>query len=65
MALLYFPEGTTSLASDSELRSLHKTCQLLYDSFSPGDSTPFPEGNKPLPSDSEQRLMQKIVALMP
>jgi hypothetical protein len=62
---LFFPEGNTSKASDDDLRSLAKTCQQLYDLFSPGDTTPFPEGNRPLPSDDEQRLHIKINALMP
>lgn len=61
----FFPENNSSLATDDSLRSKAKICQLLYDSFSPGDPTPFPEGNKPLASDDEQRLDQKIVALMP
>jgi hypothetical protein len=65
MPATYFPEGNTSLATDTELRSLHKTAWSLYDNFAPGDSSPFPEGNKPLASDDEQRLQQKIVALMP
>jgi hypothetical protein len=59
----YFPEGNTVRATDDELRSLHKWCQLLYDANAPGDTVPFPEGNKPLASDDEQRLRIKINAL--
>jgi hypothetical protein len=61
----FFPEGNTSLAGDDDMRSLAKTCQQLYDLFSPGDLTPFPEGNAPRPSDDAQRLQIKINALMP
>lgn len=49
--------------SDSELRTLAKWCQMLYDSSGPGDPTPFPEGNAPKPGDDEERLLKKINAL--
>jgi hypothetical protein len=59
----WLPEGTDVRATDDELRSAAKLCQLLYDTNGPGDETPFPEGNAPKPSDDLQRLLTKINAL--
>lgn len=59
----YFPERNEVKPSDDDARTLHKWCQLLYDLFAPGDTTPFPEGNAPKPGDDEQRLKMKINAL--
>jgi len=62
--LTYFPEGTTSVSGDDELRSLHKTCALLYDAYGNKACPQFPEGSEPLVGDDEQRLVQKINALL-
>lgn len=55
----YFPEANAALPTDSEIRSLAKWCQLLYDSVGYRPS-PFPEGLAPRPGDSEERLLKKI-----
>jgi hypothetical protein len=59
----YFPEGDDATPMDSELRSLHKLCSLLF--IANGDMGPsfYPEGSEPMPGDDEERLYIKINAL--
>jgi hypothetical protein len=54
-----FPEGNVSKPTDSEMRSLFKSVQLLFDSLGQ-KASPYPEGVRPLPSDSPQRLKHKF-----
>ena len=58
----WLPEGNTVFATDSEIRTLAKWCQLLYNSEG-NKPSPFPEGCVPRPGDNEDRLLKKIAIL--
>lgn len=57
------PSNQTILPSDSEMRTLAKWCQTLFEA-NPALSSQFPEGNRPTPGDDEERLLKKINALL-
>jgi hypothetical protein len=59
----FLPEGTASSPADSELRSIWKWNQILFETHGNVGSVAFPEGTQPLPSDNEMRGLQKIDAI--
>ncbi len=60
--MIPFPEGTQSLRSDDEARSLKKWNQIWHTQYG-NVVTAYPEGTEPLPGDDAHRSLVKIQAL--